>query len=232
MTLCTVCAHPELEAIDLALRGGESTREVGRRFKIAKSNVIRHRARCIVLQDLRTTNAARRLAGEPQDKPMAMSEVLLKASAAARMLDDELVISERLGKAPPLSILRELRQSLRDLVEMSVLAKRVAGDGPDGGLQILMPEAFMKAVAPPPHAALPAPIPALPAPETPTPIPEPASPPTQAQTVLSDSEVWKRRTQTDLERWQRQSLRDAEEDDDSGRTPARHPAFQIPNLRR
>jgi len=185
-----------------------------------------------VLKDLRTTNAARRLAGEPQDKPLTMAEVLAKASGMVRVLDDEMTVAERLGKPPALAIMREFRQLLRDFVEMAVLAKRVGGEGSEHELRILMPTAFLKAVAPT-GQALPAPIAALPAPETPP--PEPAKPeplPTQAQTVLSDIDMWKRRSRSDLERWKGESLRDSELDDDSGRTPTRHPAFQIPNLRR
>lgn len=175
-----------------------------------------------MLKDLRSTNAARRLAGEPVDKPLTMAEVLNKASGMVRVLDDEMTVAERLGKPPALAIMREFRQLLRDFVEMAVLAKRVGGEGSEHELRILMPEAFFKAAAPTAQA-LPAPIAALPAPETPCPeteIPKAEPPPSQAQKALSSIAEWKRR-----------SLRDAEWAEDNGRTPTVHPAFQLPSRR-
>src|SRR5215208_1805774 len=42
--VCTVCAHPQREAIDRALIGGEPYRDIARREKISKDALYRHKS--------------------------------------------------------------------------------------------------------------------------------------------------------------------------------------------
>ena len=41
--VCTVCAHPQRDSIDLSLLGGESIRAIARQFSVSKDALLRHK---------------------------------------------------------------------------------------------------------------------------------------------------------------------------------------------
>lgn len=55
---CTVCAHPERAAIDLALVGGSSERTIAGRYDLTRSSVQRHRSAHIKRAVARASRAA------------------------------------------------------------------------------------------------------------------------------------------------------------------------------
>lgn len=90
MNTCSVCAHPQLAAIEGALRGGMSRAEVGRQFGLSRPAVSRHASR-----DLRSKSAPKTLprqetplralpepSGDGSDAPMDPLEALIALQTA------------------------------------------------------------------------------------------------------------------------------------------------------
>jgi hypothetical protein len=69
---CTVCDHPQLEAINTALEAKTSVREVGGQFEVSKSAVDRHKRSCLPTIKTRTRKlqgVQRRTPGSTQQSP-------------------------------------------------------------------------------------------------------------------------------------------------------------------
>jgi len=60
MERCSVCRHPQREAIEKALRAGAGLRPLGDRFAVSKSALWRHSLRCILGIKYRTSKPASR----------------------------------------------------------------------------------------------------------------------------------------------------------------------------
>ncbi len=83
---CTVCTHPERQAIDKALVSGKSASETSALFRVSPDAVQRHKAhigpRLVKAQEAREVAEATDLLGEVRSLRKKAYAILLKAEAA------------------------------------------------------------------------------------------------------------------------------------------------------
>ena len=110
---CSVCAHAERAAIDLALVEGDALRDVARRFGLSKDAAARHKADHLPATLTDAANADEAVRGE------TLLEKVRALEAQARN------IAARANKAGDL---RTALTAVRDLTRLVELQARLAGD--------------------------------------------------------------------------------------------------------
>ena len=100
MNACRTCSHPQKEAIDAALRHGESTRAVADQYGLPESTLRQHRDRHV------NGRKPGRVAGKAPAKRPSAKELDANIAALVRARDEDS------GPMLP-SIAKEIRESLR-----------------------------------------------------------------------------------------------------------------------
>lgn len=144
---CTVCAHPEREAVDEALVSGDSNRATASRYGLTRSSVDRHRkahlsAALVKIQQqresLRETSLADRL-----EANIARLEAILAASADVRAF-----VAANAEIRKTLELIGRLSGELRNEPTVAVVNIATAPEW------ITLRTAIMRALAPFPEAKI------------------------------------------------------------------------------
>ena len=124
---CTICTHPAIEAIDEALRGGDSAPKVAKAFNVSRDSVGRHRRHAL-------DGPAAAATGQPGTHERAALALIDQAKAHAgvqysaqdKAEAENLLAVSKLADANPASLAaqRELRLTISDF-------RRIWEDRPD-----------------------------------------------------------------------------------------------------
>lgn len=123
---CTVCAHPKRGELDAAIAAGEVIRDIARRYETSKDAVLRHK------EHVKAAIVKAAQVVEKRDLKRGMTHLERMIAVAAD--------ADRLGKLAEengdlraaLVALREIRETLKDLIAIEAEAGKGAGlDSPD-----------------------------------------------------------------------------------------------------
>ncbi len=120
--VCTVCAHPEREAIDAALVSGEPMRGIARRFAVSEDALNRHRrdhiAATLAKAEAAETVAADDLLGQVQMLQAKTLAILHQAEAAGGLTVALAAVREARGN---IELLAKLTHQLSERPTVNVL---------------------------------------------------------------------------------------------------------------
>jgi hypothetical protein len=115
--VCTICSSEKLEAVNAALAEHVTVRAVAAQFGFSRSTTGRHKAHCLVRKAIQT--AVIEKAQERQEESVLQSSVDLarELTTLKDVIGSYLTAAVKMGKHPPLTIVRELRATQELLIK-------------------------------------------------------------------------------------------------------------------